>query len=95
MELGKRIEDIRKAIGMTQYDLSARSGFSQSRISRIENNMTMDMDEISTLSEVFGITEIELIDTRLSAEKIARRLKRKGEGHGSNVAASTHIESLS
>lgn len=53
--IGKRIERLRKARKLTQRQLGARLGLSQSQISEIEaGNAKLDQDHLVLLQEQFG-----------------------------------------
>lgn len=78
LEFGNRIAACRAALGWSQQELAQFSGLSQSRISRIETGSTARMDELEILARTFSVTESQLLDERLSPEKIARK-KRKDD----------------
>ena len=61
MDYGTRIKQIRERVGMTQAELSAKSGISQEHISRIENNhFTPTIKTADKICDAMGVTLNEL-----------------------------------
>lgn len=62
MDYGKRIKEIREKIGMTQTELSNKSGISQEHISRLENDrFTFNVKTADKLAQALGVTLNDLM----------------------------------
>ena len=67
MELHERIYQLRKEKNMTQQDLADRLGVSRQAVSRWEmGSAKPELDSLSAISQIFGIT----VDELLNAEEI-------------------------
>jgi len=62
MNYGIRIKEIREQVGMTQAELSEKSGLSQEHISRIENGkFTPNVKTADKLAEALGVTLMDIL----------------------------------
>jgi transcriptional regulator with XRE-family HTH domain len=62
MNYGKRIKELREAAGMTQVELSDKSGVSQEHISRLENGkFTFNVKTADKLATALGVTLNDLM----------------------------------
>lgn len=60
---GKRVKELREEQGLTQLDLSAKSGVEVRQIGRIENGaVNTSLAVLSKLATGFGITLSELME---------------------------------
>ncbi|MFA5160346.1 MAG: helix-turn-helix transcriptional regulator, partial [Candidatus Omnitrophota bacterium] len=50
LPIGKQVQLIREALGMTQVQLAKRCGIRQSMVARIESNLTIDL-RLSTVQK--------------------------------------------
>lgn len=67
MTYGRRIRDIRKALGWTQEELASRvPGMSRATLSKIEVDLraSLSLDEAVALCRAFGITVDDLVSGR-------------------------------
>jgi len=62
MDYGKRIKEIRERQGMTQVELSQKSGISQEHISRIENGKFIpNVKTADKLAQAMGVKLIDIL----------------------------------
>ena len=62
MNYGIRIKEIRERVGMTQVELSEKSGISQEHISRIENGkFSPNVKTADKLAEAMGVTLMDIL----------------------------------
>ena len=62
MNYGIRIKEIRERVGMTQLDLSKKSGISQEHICRIENGkFTPNVKTADKLAGAMGVTLMDIL----------------------------------
>jgi len=62
MNYGIRIKEIRERVGMTQVELSKKSGISQEHISRIENGkFTPNVKTADRIAEALGVTLMDIL----------------------------------
>ncbi len=59
--IGVNIKYFRKRAGMTQYELSKKSGVSLSYISKLESQKCFKSISISTLNSIANVLDIRLI----------------------------------
>lgn len=79
MDFGKRVQQCRTSMGLSQTELASNSGLSQSRISRVERSRSYaNLDEVERIASVFGMTILELMDERV---KVSYRLVKRGLHH--------------
>lgn len=79
--LARKTRDLRKAAGLTLQQLSARSGISQSALSKIENGqLSPTYEKILALAKGLGIDVAELFSESTSAPIGRRGVTRKGQG---------------
>ena len=63
MDYGKRIKELREGLGMTQVELSERSGVSQEHISRLENGRhNINTKTADKLAAALGVTLNKLFE---------------------------------
>lgn len=62
--IGKRLKELRKKLGLSQLELSQRSSISQASIARIETNQQKNLksDTLERLSAALGISLSELLE---------------------------------
>jgi len=71
-ELGDRLRDLRRRAGLTGDQVAARTGLSQSKISRIETGATTpSLDDVAVLTRATGATEAELREIAGLVEHLA------------------------
>ena len=81
MTLGRRIQELRKALGLSQEELGERLGISRQAISKWEGDQTIpELDKLIALSRLFGLTVGQLLGVEqpvpaVSAPKTPRRTK--------------------
>ncbi|OGW46622.1 MAG: hypothetical protein A2Y66_08070 [Nitrospirae bacterium RBG_13_41_22] len=75
--IGKRLKELRKKLGLSQLELSQRSSISQASIARIETNQQKNLksDTLERLSAALGISLSELFE---KPEMIAEETPRYG-----------------
>ena len=62
MNYGIRIKEIREQVGMTQLELSEKSGISQEHISRIENGkFTPNVKTADRIAGALGVTLMDIL----------------------------------
>ncbi len=62
MNYGKRIKELREAAGMTQAELSQKSGISQEHISRLENgHHDINTKTADKIAAALGVTLADLV----------------------------------
>ena len=62
MNYGIRIKEIREQVGMTQAELSEKSGLSQEHISRIENGkFTPNVKTADRIASALGVTLMDIL----------------------------------
>ena len=62
MTLGRRIQELRKGLGMSQEELGERMGVSRQAISKWEGDQTIpELDKLIALSKLFGLTVGQLL----------------------------------
>lgn len=67
MDIGNRIQDLRKLSGMTAKELSEQISVSPSFVSAIENNTTkLSLKTLKHICEVLGVTLSEFFNSELS-----------------------------
>lgn len=70
-EIGKRIVDARKAVGMTQRDLASETELSQSTIQRIEKGeRTASRLELVLIADGCGVLVDDLLGTNNIADEV-------------------------
>lgn len=62
MNQGERVREHRKRKGMSQETLGAMVGFSQSKISKIENGNCDSLSDLKLIAKALGVKLKELID---------------------------------
>jgi|BioPla2DNA2_1021312.scaffolds.fasta_scaffold34489_1 transcriptional regulator with XRE-family HTH domain len=79
-KLAQGVKDLRKRKGLSQEDLSLKSGLSLRTIQRVENGESEPTGEtLKRISAVFGITPNELIDWNFDKENLKYTVKTKNE----------------
>jgi transcriptional regulator with XRE-family HTH domain len=78
-EIGALIRERREAVGMTQGELSLRSGVSRVRISHLESGRAYDMSfgKVSALLDACGMS-LRVADTR-EARPVFEEIRRENE----------------
>ena len=81
--LGAQLRKLRRARGWTLADVAARSGISQSTLSKVENQqLSLTYDNIIRLAEGLEVDVSELFaDSGSSMANSRRSVTRHGEGH--------------
>ncbi|MED0759105.1 helix-turn-helix transcriptional regulator [Aneurinibacillus thermoaerophilus] len=60
---GQRIKQLRKKKNLAQCELAVRSGFTQSKISKIERGiLRLKLDDLIPIAKALGVTVAELLD---------------------------------
>lgn len=88
MTLGQRIQELRKAMGLSQESLGERLGVSRQAISKWEaDGAVPEVDKLIALSRLFGVSLNELLqvdcpadtpeEEEQAAEEYARRIRRR------------------
>ncbi len=66
--IGELISSLRKAKGMTQYDLAVKMNITDKAVSKWERNLSYpDISSISKLSEILGVTVEELLNAKVKS----------------------------
>ena len=74
IQIGSRIKDLRKAKGLSQKEMSKRTGIPYSTYSNYENNnREPNKSQLEKIATALGISEIELLG--LTKEEIFKPLK--------------------
>lgn len=69
--IGQRLTSARETVGMSQRDLAACSGVSQSTIHRIENGSRVaSIVELSTLADACGVLVADLQGNNVIADQV-------------------------
>lgn len=75
MELGKRIQELRKKAGLSQTDLAQKIGISYTQMSRYEvKNVQPPADILKKIADVFGVS-VDYLISGDSEEKAKATLK--------------------
>ncbi|MDD5227102.1 MAG: helix-turn-helix domain-containing protein [Candidatus Omnitrophica bacterium] len=74
--VGKQIQLIREALGMTQAQLAKRCGIRQNMVARIESNLAIDL-RLSTVQKLAKGLDCRLISRFIPDEEIEKVLDRK------------------
>lgn len=61
MKAGDRIKELRDKLGMSQAELAAKVGISQTGLSSIEKNLTQQSGSLIPIAKVLGTTPHELL----------------------------------
>lgn len=63
MRLGRKVEELRKALGLSQEQLAKKAGTTKGQISRIENGLSEPpMKRLRRLAKALGVTPGVLAD---------------------------------
>ena len=89
-ELGKRIQDIRISISLTQKELAERAGLSPSTMERIENGENVKIENVLNVLRALSllaninmlVPEQEILPTIMIERRVKRKRVRKS--HNSN-----------
>ena len=93
-ELGKRIQDIRISVTITQRELAERAGVSPSTMERIENGENVKIENILNVMRALSllnnldivIPEQEVIPTIVIERRVKRqRVRRKKENNENTI----------
>ena len=93
-ELGKRIQDIRISVAITQRELAERAGVSPSTMERIENGENVKIENILNVMRALSllnnldivIPEQEVIPTIVIERRVKRqRVRRKKENNENTI----------
>lgn len=76
LPIGKQVQFIREALGMTQAQLAKRCGIRQSMIARIETDLTIDL-RLSTVQKIAKGLDCWLINRFVPEEEIEKTLDQK------------------
>ena len=74
----QQLRALRSALGMTQAQLGARAGLSQSQVAQIENTPDRDL-QLSTLRALAGALECELVIAMVPKKEIQSLLEERAE----------------
>jgi len=82
IDLGKRVRDLRAAVGLTLTELNLRSGIARSTLSKIENNrLSPTYETLVKLAHGLGVNIESLFSDAMASEPVGRRsITRRGEG---------------
>jgi len=76
MPVGKQVQLIREALGMTQAQLAKRCGIRQNMIARIESDLAIDL-RLSTVQKLAKGLDCRLISRLVPEEEIGKVLDQK------------------
>lgn len=93
MDLGERIQELRKRRGMSQEQLADHLGVTRQSISKWELNTSVpDIEKLKTISRLFSVSMDELLDNELVGETPAECRTAPVGGEGQQYLG--HIERL-
>ena len=70
-DLGRALQDLRKAAGVTGQQLAARTGISQPKISKIENALiTLTVADTERIADALGVDESQRASLRQTAARL-------------------------
>ena len=75
MNVGKRIEDLRKRAGYTQNALAERSGISQSHLRRVElGESRITVDHLQMICDTLGISLKDFFDDGTEQDELSQAI---------------------
>lgn len=75
MNVGKRIEELRKKAGYTQNALAERSGLSQSHVRRVELGQSrITVDHLQMICDTLGISLRDFFDDGIEQDELCRAI---------------------